>query len=211
MNAMDHNPSKIYVVDDEPSVREAIIYLLGSRGLASEGFGSAEELLQAYSHAWRGCILSDVRMPGLSGLELFDRLSALGTRLPVILLTGHGDVPMAVSALMKGVRDFIEKPFNAGELVDKLIAAVAADKAAHAAFLARQDVQSRLDQLSQREREVLQLLCTGLQNKVIADDLGIAIRTVEVHRARVFEKMDVQNAIELATLIIEHQRGDTKL
>jgi two-component system, LuxR family, response regulator DctR len=194
----------VYVVDDEPSVREALIYLLGSRGVPAMGFASAEEMLTNFDLDWRGCVLSDVRMPGLSGLELFDRLAALGSRLPFILLTGHGDVPMAVAALKKGVRDFVEKPFNANDLVDKLIAAIAADRVAHAAFVARQDVQARLDQLSVREREVLQALCAGLQNKVIADDLGIAIRTVEVHRARVFEKMGVQNAIELATLMSGH-------
>jgi two-component system, LuxR family, response regulator DctR len=204
---MDRTNATVYVVDDEPSVRESLIFLLGSRGVRSTGFASAEEMLAAFDLEWRGCVLSDVRMPGLSGLELFDRLAAMGSRLPFILLTGHGDVPMAVAALKKGVRDFVEKPFNANELVDRLIAAIEADRLAQTAFVARQDVQARLDQLSQREREVLQALCAGLQNKVIADDLGIAIRTVEVHRARVFEKMGVQNAIELATLMSEHGRA----
>jgi two-component system, LuxR family, response regulator DctR len=197
----------VYVVDDEPSVREALLYLIASRGLSAHGFASAEALLAAFKMDWRGCILSDVRMPGLSGLEVFGRLKGLGSRLPFLLLTGHGDVPMAVAALQSGVRDFIEKPFNANELVAKLIAAIEADRLAHDRFRARAEVQAKLDQLSTRERDVLMLLCSGLQNKVIADDLGIAIRTVEVHRARVFEKMDVVNAIELATLISEHQQS----
>jgi two-component system, LuxR family, response regulator DctR len=198
---------RVFVVDDEPSVREALLYLIASRGLVAEGFSSAETLLAAFKPEWRGCILSDVRMPGLSGLEMFDRLQGLGCRLPVLLLTGHGDVPMAVRALQNGVRDFIEKPFNANDLVDKLIVAIEADRIAYSRHVVRTDVQSRLDQLSVRERDVLQLLCSGLQNKVIAEDLGIAIRTVEVHRARVFEKMGVHNAIELATLISEHQQS----
>ena len=197
----------VYVVDDEPSVRESLIYLLGSRGVVAIGFASAEDMLAAFQRDWRGCVLSDVRMPGLSGLELFDRLTAAGSHLPFILLTGHGDVPMAVAALKKGMRDFVEKPFNANDLVDKLIAAIEVDRVAHAAFVVHQDVRARLDQLSPREREVLQALCAGLQNKIIADDLGIAIRTVEVHRARVFEKMGVQNAIEHATLKSEHGRA----
>jgi two-component system, LuxR family, response regulator DctR len=135
-------------------------------------------------------------------------LKTLGSRLPFLLLTGHGDVPMAVSALKNGVREFIEKPFNGNDLIEKLRAAMNYDRIAEAHYLARKDVQTKLDQLSVRERDVLHLLCAGLQNKVIADDLGIAIRTVEVHRARVFEKMDVQNAIELATLMSAHQRPD---
>jgi two-component system, LuxR family, response regulator DctR len=198
----------VYVVDDETSVRDALLYLIGSHNIAAVGFASAEALLHDFTPQWRGCILSDVRMPGLSGLELFERLKVLGSRLPLLLLTGHGDVPMAVGALKNGVRDFIEKPFNAHDLMTKLTAAIDVDRTAHAHFLARLDVQTKLDQLSTRERDVLQLLCSGLQNKVIADDLGIAIRTVEVHRARVFEKMGVQNAIELATLMSTHQRPD---
>jgi two-component system, LuxR family, response regulator DctR len=200
------NDPRVFVVDDEPSVRESLLYLLGSRGLAAEGFATAEAVLHAYHSEWRGCILCDVRMPGLSGLELFDRLKMAGSRLPFLLLTGHGDVPMAVTALQAGVRDFIEKPFNAGDLIDKLILAIELDRTLHERFQARSDVQARLDQLSSRERDVLALLCSGLQNKVIADDLGIAVRTVEVHRARVFEKMGVLNAIELATLMSEHHQ-----
>jgi two-component system, LuxR family, response regulator DctR len=204
---MSANKPCVYVVDDEPSVREALLYLIASRGLLAHGFPSAEALLADFRLEWRGCILSDVRMPGLSGLEVFDRLKCLGSRLPFLLLTGHGDVPMAVAALQNGVRDFIEKPFNANDLVAKLIAAIETDRTADDRFRARAEVQAKLDQLSSRERDVLTLLCSGLQNKVIADDLGIAIRTVEVHRARVFEKMGVLNAIELATLISEHQQS----
>jgi two-component system, LuxR family, response regulator DctR len=195
----------VVVVEDEQAVRESICYLLASHEIATTDFASGPALLAALHPTWRGCILSDVRMPGMSGLELFDALKGRGSRLPVILLTGHGDVPMAVSALKNGVRDFVEKPFNADDLVHRLRAAIETDRVAHAAHEALREIDDRLAQLSQREREVLGLLCAGLQNKVIADDLGIAMRTVEVHRARVFEKMGVQNAIELATLISMHQ------
>jgi two-component system, LuxR family, response regulator DctR len=206
MTALPGTP-RVIIVDDEQAVRESICYLLASHGLVTLDFSSGPALLAAFDQVWRGCILCDVRMPAMSGLEVFEALKCRGSRLPLILLTGHGDVPMAVSALKSGVRDFLEKPFNAEDLVTRLRSAFEADRLAQAAYAAHRGIEARLGQLSQRERDVLTLLCAGLQNKVIADDLGIAMRTVEVHRARVFEKMGVQNAIELATLMSSHQRG----
>jgi two-component system, LuxR family, response regulator DctR len=153
-------------------------------------------------------VLTDIRMGGMSGLELFDQLKARGSLLPVIVLTGHGDVPMAVGALQRGVFDFVEKPFNDNSLIDKLFIAMArnADKAA--AQAERQSVLQRLARLSEREREVMALLLEGLMNKVIAGKLDVAMRTVEVHRASVFEKMQVRSAVSLANLLARHDLPD---
>ena len=197
----------VHLVDDDGPLRDGLIFLLGSRGLAAAGYESAEAFLAAFSLELRGCVLTDVRMGGMSGLELHERLKALGSRLPCIVLTGHGDVPMAVEALKKGVHDFVEKPFDGNALVDKLIAAIALDAERDRADAGSRAVRQRLEQLSTRERDVLPLLLAGRMNKVIADELGIAVRTVEVHRARIFEKMGVKSAVELATLIGPVERG----
>jgi two-component system, LuxR family, response regulator DctR len=139
-------------------------------------------------------------MDGMSGLELFDRLLAVGCPMPVVFLTGHGDVPLAVAAVKKGAYDFIEKPFNDNELVNRVIEALSIDAARRAALASRASVASRLASLTAREREVMDLILAGKLNKVIADRLNIAIRTVEVHRAHIFEKMGVKSAVELAQL-----------
>lgn len=196
----------VHVVDDDAPLRDGLIFLLGSRGLAAKGYRSAEEFLAVFSLTLRGCILTDVRMGGMSGLELHDRLKALGSRLPCIVLTGHGDVPMAVEALKKGVHDFVEKPFDGNALVDKLIAAIALDAERDARDGELRALRHKLDHLSSRERDVLPLLLAGKMNKVIADELGIAVRTVEVHRARIFDKMGVKSAVELATLLGQIER-----
>ena len=167
---------------------EALVFLLASRGVRAEGFASAEEFLSRFDGQFRGCALTDMRMGGMSGLELFDRLAIPGSQLPCIVLTGHGDVPMAVEALKKGVDDFVEKPFDGNALVDKLIAALAVEEERFERERLWQSGLDRLATLSQRERDVMRLLLAGKLNKVIADDLGIAMRTVEVHRARILEK-----------------------
>ena len=198
---MSSTTPKVHVVDDDAPLREALIFLLGSRGVAATGYDSAEAFLAAFSADMRGCVLTDVRMGGMSGLELHERLKAAGSKLPCIALTGHGDVPMAVEALKKGVHDFIEKPFDGNALVDKLIGAIAFDAEREAREGDARALRARLEQLSARERDVLPLLLAGRMNKMIADELGIAVRTVEVHRARIFEKMGVKSAVELATLL----------
>ncbi len=202
----------VYLVDDEDVVRDALAWLLRSRRLLSEGFASAEAFwqhLQAQrggSAAWPtspACLVLDVRMPGTSGLELFERLvdAALLPALPVIFLTGHGDVPTAVAAVKRGAFDFVEKPFSNNALVDRVEQALALS----AADIARRREQSRrvrrTAELTERELEVMRLVIEGHPNKRIADALGISVRTVEVHRARVFEKMDVKSAVELANLL----------
>jgi two-component system response regulator DctR len=199
----------VYLVDDEDVVRDALAWLLRSRRLLSEGFGSAEAfetMLAGRAAGWPtspSCLLLDVRMPGTSGLVLFERLIERGLldALPVIFLTGHGDVPTAVAAVKRGAFDFVEKPFADNALVDRIENALTKSAAA---ILKRRDtdsVQRRLAELTERERDVMRLVVEGRPNKLIADQLDISVRTVEVHRARVFEKMEVRSAVELSNLL----------
>ena len=187
----------IYLVDDDEALRDSLAWLLESQGFKVAAFASAEDFLKAWRPEFNGCLLLDVRMPGMSGLELHERLRAQYSTLPIIFITGHGDVPMAVAALKKGAVDFIEKPFNGTELL-RLVSQCLVTEQEHRARR-RQDaeVSRRLDQLTQREREVLDLIIAGKLNKQIADVLGISIKTVEVHRARVMEKMAAQSLAEL--------------
>ena len=205
----------VYLVDDEDVVRDALSWLLRSRRLLSEGYASAEAfeaLVDAQRPPWPtapGCLLLDVRMPGMSGLSLFDRLieRGLSQRLPVIFLTGHGDVPTAVAAVKRGAFDFVEKPFSDNALVDRVERALLASERALLDERASVGVRRRMAELTERERDVMRLVVDGRPNKVIADELGISVRTVEVHRARVFEKMDVKSAVELANLLRERGLG----
>jgi two-component system response regulator DctR len=191
----------VFIVDDDEAIRDALIWLLQSRGLEARGFPSAESFLKAWCPDLSGCLLLDIRMGGMSGLDLFDRLRDAGSTLPVIFLTGHGDVPMAVSALKKGALDFVEKPFNDNELVDKIVEALAWAARRRQQEAGSAGIAARLSSLTARERQVMDLVLAGKMNKVIADDLGITMRTVEVHRAHVFEKMGVKTAVELAQLL----------
>ena len=199
----------VYLVDDEDVVRDALAWLLRSRRLLSEGFASAESFeahVAARPTPWPSspsCLLLDVRMPGTSGLVLFERLVERGLlpTLPVIFLTGHGDVPTAVAAVKRGAFDFVEKPFSNNALVDRVEQAL--QLSAQALLLRRAgDATSRaLADLTEREREVMRRVIEGRPNKLIADELQISVRTVEVHRARVFDKMNVKSAVELANLL----------
>jgi two-component system, LuxR family, response regulator DctR len=200
----------VYLVDDEEVLREALAWLLRSRRLLSEGFASAEAfiaLLDARrAHPWPtapSCLLLDVRMPGMSGLALFELLALRGlTRvLPVIFLTGHGDVPTAVAAVKRGAFDFVEKPFSDNALVDRVEEALASSREHLEAARSKLKVAQWLAELTEREREVMQLVVEGKPNKLVADALGISVRTVEVHRARVFDKMNVKSAVELANML----------
>jgi two-component system response regulator DctR len=207
----------VYLVDDEAVVREALGWLLRTRRLLSEGFPSAEAFL-ALLDAQRGrdwpgapaCLLLDVRMPGLSGVALFERLllqRGLVRRLPVIFLTGHGDVPTAVAAVKQGAFDFVEKPFSDNALVDRIEQALAASRAELEAARGHDRVARALAELTEREHEVMRLVIDGKPNKLVADALGISVRTVEVHRAHVFDKMNVKSAVELANLLRSHAAG----
>ena len=197
----------VYIVDDDAGVREALAWLLRSRRLLSESFDSAEAfdaMLKAQAAPCRPCcLLLDVRMPGMSGLALFDLLLARVelAAMPVIFLTGHADVPTAVDAVKRGAFDFYEKPFSDNALVDRIEQALAQSRAHLEQLRQRSSLQVRLHDLTERERDVMDLVVAGLPNKLIADQLDISVRTVEVHRARVFDKMQVKSAVELANLL----------
>ena len=206
----------VHIVDDDAIVREGMAWLLRTRRLLSTTFESAEHFLSALDHqraSWPhgalpphpGCILLDVRMPGMSGLALFESLLERGIAhaWPVIFLTGHADVPTAVDSVKRGAFDFCEKPFSDNALVDRIEQALALSHQRLSERHQRQQLEQRLGELTERERDVMQLVARGLPNKLIADELQISVRTVEVHRARVFDKMDVKSAVELANLLRE--------
>jgi two-component system response regulator DctR len=197
----------VYVVDDDESVRQALAWLLRSRGLQTQCFDSAEGLIAhlGLDHTpalpqQACCLLLDVRMPGISGLALFDRLIDQGllAAMPVIFLTGHADVPTAVDTVKRGAFDFCEKPFSDNSLVDRVEQALQRSAQALQARQQQHGLAELIGGLTEREREVMHLVVEGLPNKLIADQLHISVRTVEVHRARVFEKMAVRSAVELS-------------
>lgn len=190
--------SCVYIVDDDEAIRDSLGWLLQSRGVANQSFASAEAFLEAWHRGLTGCILLDIRMDGMGGIELFERLLERDCRLPVIFLTGHGDVPMAVSTLKNGAFDFVEKPCNDNELVDRVIEAIKLDAKQREAVASTDSIRSLLKQLTTRERQVMNLVLEGKMNKVIADELHVSIRTVEVYRSSLFEKMQVRTAVELA-------------
>lgn len=192
----------VYIVDDDEALRDSLVWLLESSGYRVLAYDSAEEFLQVYVPAMTGCLVLDVRMPGMSGLELFEELRARHCTLPVIFITGHGDVPMAVSAVKKGAVDFIEKPFSERDMLQLIAESLAAEQENRGRRQLEADTARRLAHLTQREREVLDLIIAGKLNKQIADVLGISIKTVEVHRARVMEKMEAQSLAELVQNVL---------
>ena len=194
----------LHIVDDEEVIRDSLTWLAISRSIPAAAYESGAAFLARLDQMTDfdpagECVLLDVRMPDMSGAALFDTLAARGLtqRLPVIFLTGHGDVPMAVDTLKRGAFDFFEKPFNDNKLMDRVVEAFGSSRAAGVVDA----VHTRLASLSIREREVLDLILAGKMNKVIADELGISMRTVEVHRAHIFDKMNVKTAVELARLL----------
>src|SRR5690554_2910407 len=195
------NTACAHIIDDDEAIRDALQWLLKTRKIPCVTWPSAEAFLAALTPDWHGCAVLDIRMEGMSGLECFDVLRARGNTLPVIFITGHGDVPMAVSALKNGAHDFIEKPFNDGDLIAVIQHAMEIDAERRQAQSATQAVSERLTLLTAREREVMNLILEGKYNKVIADELNISMRTVEAHRSRIFEKMGVRSAVELAQLL----------
>jgi len=192
----------IYVVDDDEAMRDSMTWLLEGEDYHVACFDSAESFLKARRDDMRGCLILDVRMPEMSGLELHEKLEALGSQLPVIFVTGHGDVPMAVSALQRGACDFIEKPFHNEDLLSRIVRALELDSQLSARRQRNGAISHRLDQLTQREREVMKLVVTGKLNKQIADELNISMKTVEAHRARVMEKMGVRTLAELVKAVM---------
>ncbi|QDQ28772.1 response regulator transcription factor [Chitinimonas arctica] len=192
-------PLPIYLVDDDAAVRDALGLLLLSHGYTVRAFESGEAFLAALNGD--GVVILDVRMPGLSGLDVFDRLRAIDSELIVLFLSGHGDIPMAVQAVKQGAFDFLEKPCSERQLLDKIDDALAVADARRRSRGGQQQADKRLATLSPREREVMQLVLAGKLNKQIGDELNIAVRTVEVHRASVFAKMGVRSALDLAQLL----------
>ncbi len=188
----------VFVVDDDEAVRDSLQFLLRSVRLATQAISSASEFLQSYQPSQPGCLVLDVRMPAMSGLELQQQLNLRGATIPVIFITGHGDIPMAVEAMQHGSFDFLQKPFRAQDLIDRIQKALAKDTKMRGALKQHERIRRRLDSLTPREREVLALMTKGMPNKVMAAELGVSQRTVEIHRARVMEK---SGACSLAQLV----------
>ena len=197
----------IHVVDDDEALRDSMTWMLEGNDYKVATYESAEAFLRVISPTMAGCVVLDVRMPGMSGLELFEELDRRRCTLPVVFITGHGDVPMAVSALKKGAVDFIEKPFSESDMLRLIEQCLTLERGNRDKRLQEADTVRRLEHLTQREREVLDLIIIGKLNKQIADVLGISIKTVEVHRARVMEKMGVNSLAELVQHVVTVDPG----
>jgi len=192
----------VFVVDDDSSTRELMSFLMKRNGLAVEVFPDARSFLAAYSADCPGCLVLDLNMPGMSGLDLQQYLKEQGVLLPVIFLSGRADIPKAVQAVREGAIDFIEKPFDYKHVVERVRDCLARDRAARAGLDRKRVACERLGQLSQREREVLDLVVAGKMNREIAESLDISIKTVEAHRARLMEKLEVGSVAELVQAVV---------
>lgn len=210
MNAIQvSNPqATVFVVDDDNAMRSSLKWLIESVGLGVESFASADEFLDSYYPGRAGCLLLDVRMPGMSGLELQEYLNAHDIRIPVIIITGHGDVHMAVRAMKSGAVDFIEKPFNDELLLDAIRNALMLDERRRGHRAERAELAARLEQLTPREHEVMEMVADGRSNKEIANALGVSAKTVEAHRARVMEKMEARSLAELVRMVLTANLAD---
>lgn len=200
---MTQNPEiqpTVFIVDDDPAIRFAMQALMDSVNITHEIFGSGDEFLEKVPDGRPGCLVLDIRMPGLGGLELQEELIRCGNLLPIIFITGHGDVPMAVDAMQKGAVDFIQKPFRDQDLLDRIREALKTDQKRREKQQKHAEVARRLERLTKREHEVFDLVVTGKPNKVIAYDLGVSQRTVEIHRARVMEKMQAKSLADLVKM-----------
>ena len=199
---MKDKPATVIVVDDDEAVRTSLRLLLKSVGLPVDTHASAQEFLDRFDPDRPGCLVLDIRMPGMSGLELQERLNAMHAMIPVVFITGHGDVPMAVEAMQHGAVDFIQKPFRDQDLLDRINQALEKDRENRAGLRARDAIRARIADLTPREKEVLDLVTAGKANKVIAGDLNVSQRTVEIHRARVMEKMGASSLAHLVRMVI---------
>jgi len=194
---MSEQAPTVFIVDDDKAIGHAMSLLMTSVDLPHRIFHSGDEFLKAYDPNQPGCLVLDIRMPGMGGLELQERLLELDPNLPIIFITGHGDVPMAVNAMQKGAVDFIQKPFRDQELLDRIREALSANEERRSVREKQEALAGRLARLTKREREVMNLVVTGKPNKVIAYELDVSQRTVEIHRARVMEKMEAGSLAEL--------------
>jgi len=202
----------VFVVDDDPDVRDALGLLLRVRGYETALFACAEDFLTLLTPAASGCLVADIRMPGMSGLELQQVLNQRGTLTPIIFITGHGDVPMAVEAMQQGAFDFLQKPFRDQELLDRVQRAIEKDRSVREQLRGNEAIRRRLESLTAREHDVLELVAAGAPNKIIAHKLGISQRTVEIHRARVMEKMNADSLAQLVHMTLltgaPHQKAE---
>ena len=198
----------VFVVDDDDAVRKSLRLLLKSASLSTTAFASAQEFLAGWTADQPGCLVLDVRMPGMSGLELQEELNRRGAIIPVIFISGHADVPMAVEAIQHGAFDFLQKPFSDQDLIDRIQRALAADAGNRQALSQLDELRKRYASLTPREQEVLVLVTDGRANKVMAGDLGLSQRTIEIHRARVMEKMGARSVAQLVRMTLDLGIGD---
>ena len=198
----------VFIIDDDPAMRDSMSFLVRSVGISVETFASAQEFLDTYDPVRRGCLVLDVRMPGMSGLELQEFLVERGIRAPVVMVTGYGDVPMAVRALKGGAVDFLEKPFTDQELLETINEAIERDYRQRGKDAELSKVKERIARLTPREREVMDLVLDGKPNKAIAAELGLSPKTVEVHRSRVMAKMQVSSLAALLQTVLSYRMGN---
>lgn len=199
---MSVDAGKVYIVEDDDAVRESLQLVLESVGYQTQAFANANAFLDAYDSDMAGCLVLDIRMPGMNGMELQRKLNERNSILPIIFVTGHGDVPMAVEAMQQGALDFVQKPYREQELLEKIERAFKIDHANRESLQQRQAIATRLQSLTPRELDVLRLMVDGNANKVIAIDLDISQRTVEIHRARVMEKLEAHSLAHLVRMVM---------
>lgn len=200
--SMKHRLPSVFVVDDDEAVRNSLRLLVKSVGLGATVFPRAQEFLTSYDPQDPGCLVLDVRMPGLSGLELQQQLNMRGAVIPVIFITGHGDISMAVECMQHGAFDFLQKPFRDQDLIDRIQRALKKDQANREELDQRFRIQKRHELLTPREREVLALMALGKSNKIMAAELGVSQRTIEIHRARVMEKMGASSLAQVVRMVM---------
>lgn len=204
----DAQQPRVYLVEDDDAVRDSLKLVLESVGLTVEDYARADEFLDAWSEDLAGCIVLDIRMPGMNGMELQRKLNNMHSTLPIIFVTGHGDVPMAVEAMQQGAIDFIQKPYREQELLDKIQKAIEIDTEQRKVLGERHVIEAQLATLTPRELEVMDLMVEGKANKSIAFDLDISQRTVEIHRARVMDKMDTRSVAQLVRKVMAVRADD---
>ena len=203
---MKKEPATVFIVDDDEAVRGSLKMLLKTLGLPAQAYGSAQEFLSAFDPLRSGCLVLDIRMPGMSGLELQEELNARGALLPIIFITGHGDVPMAVEAMQRGAMDFLQKPFRDQDLIDRINKALEKDRMGRELLGNRERIRARITELTPRERQVMAMVTQGKANKVIAADLELSQRTVEIHRAHLMEKMGANSLAHLVRMVIDAEQ-----
>jgi len=203
---MNSSEPTVFIVDDDEAVRDSLRMLMKSVGLAAECYASAAEFLDAYDPDRAGCLVLDVRMPGVSGIDLQATLESMHSILPIIFITAHGDVPMAVQAIQSGAVDFMQKPFSDQALLDRVQQVIEQDRKNRRLLQGRNEILERIASLTPREREVMEMVAEGKPNKVIAIDLGVSERTVEIHRARVMKKMEAESLPHLVRMTMEAKK-----